>query len=80
MDQNLLQNIFITTQIELKKLRFHVSDKNGKSKYHKMHICEHNETCSVLKVHGTVKETVTEDMIKVKHYQGTSGAKLLVLT
>ena len=31
-------NIFLTTQIELKKLKFHVPDKFGKTKCHKMHI------------------------------------------
>ena len=54
-------NTFINTQIELKKLRFHVPDRNGKSKCHRIHIGEHSETCPILKVHGTVMETVTED-------------------
>ena len=31
-------NIFITTQIEMKKMRFHVPDAQGKSKCHKMHM------------------------------------------
>ena len=31
-------NAFINTQIELKKLKFHVPDKDGKTKCHKMHI------------------------------------------
>ena len=55
-------NTIINTQIELKKLRFHVPDQNGKSKCHKLHIGEHKATCPVLKVHGTVMETVTEDV------------------
>ena len=54
-------NTYINTQIELKKLRFHVPDKDGKSKCHKMHIGEPSATCPTLKVHGTVMENVTED-------------------
>ena len=52
-------NSFITTQIELKKLRFHVPDEKGKSKCHKIHVGKNHETCPVLKVHGTVMEEVT---------------------
>ena len=54
-------NTFINTQIEMKKLRFHVPDKNGKSKCHKLHIGNNHETCPILKVHNTVIESVTED-------------------
>ena len=54
-------NTYINTQIELKKLRFHVPDMNGKSKCHKMHVGDHKGTCPELKVHGTVMESVTED-------------------
>ena len=54
-------NTFINTQIELKKLRFHVPDKDGKSKCHKMHIGNKQEWCSVLEVHGTVMTNVTEE-------------------
>ena len=60
--ESLALNTYINTQIELKKLRFHVPDKNGKSKCHKIHIGEHSTMCPVLKVHGTVMETVTEDL------------------
>ena len=49
-------NTFVKTQIELKKLRFHVPDKDGKSKSHKMHIGGNRNMCPVLKVHGTVME------------------------
>ena len=54
-------NTFINTQIELKKLRFHVTDKNGKSKCHKMHIGKSMISCPTLKVHGTCMQEVTED-------------------
>ena len=52
-------NIFLTTQIELKKLKFHVPDKNGKSKCHKLHIGKKSENCPELKVHNTVMNNVT---------------------
>ena len=54
-------NSFMNAQIEMKKLRFHVPNKDGKSKCHKMHIGQKHENCPVLKVHGTVMESVTED-------------------
>ena len=54
-------NTFITTQIELKKLRFHVADKKGKSKCVKMHVGKNHENCPVLKVHGTIMPEVTEE-------------------
>ena len=54
-------NAFITTQIEMKKLRFHTPDLNGKSKCHKIHIGKNHETCPVLKVHGTIMEDVSND-------------------
>ena len=55
-------NTFINSQMELKKLRFHVPDMDGKSKCHKMHVGRKKEMCPELRVHGTVMETVTEDM------------------
>ena len=54
-------NTFITTQIEMKKLKFHIPDKNGKSKCHKIHIGKDHDMCSVLQVHGTVMESVSFD-------------------
>ena len=54
-------NTYITTQIELKRLRFHIPDKNGKSKCHKIHVGKKSNTCPVLKVHDTVMETVDYD-------------------
>ena len=54
-------NAYITTQIELKKLKFHTPDARGKSKCHKLHIGKNHETCPELKVHGTVMEAVAHD-------------------
>ena len=54
-------NSFINTEIEMKKLKFHVPDVNGKSKCHKMHIGTKHGCCPILKVHNTVVEEVTED-------------------
>ena len=55
-------NNFLTTQIELKKLRFHVPDEYGKTKCHKLHIGKKNIGCPLLKVHGTIMPEVTEDV------------------
>ena len=60
--ESLALNIFLTTQIELKKLKFHVPDKSGKTKCHKMHIGRKSESCPTLKVHGTIMPEVTEDV------------------
>ena len=54
-------NSFINTQIELKKLRFHVPDKKGKSKCNKIHIGRNEDKCSVLKVHETEMKSVECD-------------------
>ena len=59
--ESLALNTFLTTQIELKRLRFHVTDKKGKSKCHKMHVGKRNSFCPTLKVHGSVIQEVTED-------------------
>ena len=48
--------------MELKKLRFHVPDKAGKSKCHKMHVGGKKKLCPELKVHVTVMESVQHDM------------------
>ena len=58
---SLALNTFITTQMELKRLRFHVTDAQGKSKCHKMHIGRNHQMCPILKVHGTVMNEVTEE-------------------
>ena len=54
-------NTFITSQIEMKRLRFHIPDKQGKTKCHKLHIGRNHENCPVLKVHGTIMKDVTSD-------------------
>ena len=54
-------NTFITTQIELKKLKFHTPDRNGKTKCHKLHIGSKHEACMDLKVHGTIMKDVKTD-------------------
>ena len=55
-------NTFITTQIELKKLKFHVPDHQGKTKCHKLHIGKSHNLCPTLTVHGTIMPEVTEDV------------------
>ena len=54
-------NTFVNTHIELKKLRFHVPDIEGKSKCHKIHVGGKKESCPELKVPGTIIESVEED-------------------
>ena len=54
-------NAFITSQIELKKLKFHTPDKDGKSKCHKLHVGKMHANCPQLKVHGTTMEDVSYD-------------------
>ena len=54
-------NTFLTTQIEMKKLRFHVADQAGKSKCVKMHVGKQHKFCPTLKVHGTTMPEVTEE-------------------
>ena len=54
-------NIFITTQIELKKLRFHVPDSKGKTKCHKIHVGKSNDACPELLVHGTIMKPVSSE-------------------
>ena len=54
-------NVFINTQIEMKKLEFHTPDLNGKSKCHKIHIGKDNPLCPDLKVHGTKMGQVNHD-------------------
>ena len=46
----------------MKKLQFHVPDKDGKSKCHKLHIGNHKGSCPILKVNGTIMESFSEDM------------------
>ena len=55
-------NTYINTQIELKKLRFHTPDKEGKTKCHKLHIGTKNKLCPELKVHGTTMKEASHDV------------------
>ena len=59
--KSLVLNTVINAQIELKKLKFHTPDRNGKSKCHVMHIGKSNVLCPTLQVHGTDMCHVTED-------------------
>ena len=54
-------NTYINAQIEMKKLRFHTPDKNGKSKCNVIHVGKKNHFCPTLQVHGTVMGRVSED-------------------
>ena len=53
-------NTSINTLIELKKLKFHVPDKEKKSKCHYMHIGKEGPYCPGMKVHGHQTEKVAE--------------------
>ena len=53
-------NAFMNIQIEMKKLRFHVPDKFGKSKCHKMHVGSSENRCPSLTVHDTLMSSVEE--------------------
>ena len=46
----------------MKKLRFHTTGKNGKSKCVKMHIGKQSKFCPSLKVHGTILHEATEEL------------------
>ena len=54
-------NTRINSNIELKKLKFHTPDKEGKTKCHKLHIGLPNFACPQLKVHGANVENVASD-------------------
>ena len=53
-------NTYINAQIELKKLKFHTPDKNGKSKCNVLHVGIKNALCPNLQVHGTDMGHVNE--------------------
>ena len=59
--ESVSMNTFMNTQIELKKLRFHTPDKNGKTKCHKIHVGPKNNLCPHLEVHGTKMVEVDHD-------------------
>ena len=54
-------NIFVNTEMEMKKLRFHTPDKEGKSKCHTLHIGKKQMDCPKLEVHGCPMEKVDSD-------------------
>ena len=54
-------NTYINTQIELKKLKLHTPDKEGKTKCHKLHIGTRNKLCPSLQVHWTLMKEVSHD-------------------
>ena len=54
-------NTFINNEIEMKKLRFHIPDSEGKSKCHIIHVGKKKMDCQVLKVHGCPMEEVKSD-------------------
>ena len=58
---SLALNTFINTQVELKKLKFHTPDANGKSKCNVMHVGQDKGICPKLKVHGTDMKLITHD-------------------
>ena len=54
-------NTFVNTHIEMKKLRFHTPDENGKTKCHVMHVGKSRIPCNQLQVHGTTMQHVQLD-------------------
>ena len=59
--QSVAMNTYLTSQIEMKKLRFHVPDQNGKTKCHQMHVGKPSIFCPELKIHGFLMEKVHKD-------------------
>ena len=51
--ESLSMNTFINSKIELKKLKFHTPDKDGRTKCHKIHVGGRNLTCPQLQVMNT---------------------------
>ena len=54
-------NTYLTTQIEMKKLRFHVPDAKGKTKCHQFHVGKPSTLCPELLIHGYPMEKVNQD-------------------
>ena len=59
--ESLSLNVYMNTQIELKKLKFHTPDENGKTKCHKIHVGPKSKICPQLEVHGTKLVEVDHD-------------------
>ena len=62
--ESLAVNTYINAQIELKKLKFHTPDKNGKSKCHVIHVGQKNDFCPTLMIHGTEMGRVTNEFLR----------------
>ena len=60
--KSLSLNTFMNTQIEMKRLKFHTPDANGKTKCHRLHVGKQNENCPQFLVHGTPMKTVFSDV------------------
>ena len=58
--ESIESNTTINTIIELKKLEFHTSKPNKKSKCHYLHIGNENHVCPGMKVHGQKADKVEE--------------------
>ena len=50
--ESLETNVTINTMIEIKKLQFHIPEKDKKSKCHFMHVGKPSVCCPGMKVHG----------------------------
>ena len=59
--ESIALNTFLTTQIELKKLKLHTTDKKGKSKCVKLHVGKNRGSCQNLSVHGKKMPEVCEE-------------------
>ena len=59
--ESIALNTFINVQIEMKKLRFHTTGPEGKSKCHKIHVGRQNEFCPKLYVHGSLMKSVESE-------------------
>ena len=53
-------DIFLNSQVELKKLRFHTGGDSGLSKCVRMHVGKVNPNCPILTVHYKKMVNVTE--------------------
>ena len=60
--KSLSLNTLMNTQIEMKRLKFHTPDANGKTKCHRLHVGKQNENCPQFLVHGTPMKTVSSDV------------------
>ena len=60
-DKSFNLNTVINSKIEMKKLKFHTPDVNGKSKCHTMHVGKCATGCPSQKVHGCKMERVSSD-------------------